>query len=694
MFLQKLEIQGFKSFAGKTVFQFPARIIGVVGPNGSGKSNIVDAVRWILGERAAKNLRGDSLGNLIFAGTPKRSAASLARVALHMKKSELLPSDTEEVVLERRIDKSGNSEFFLNGAEVRLKDLAPMLARARLGARGMTIISQGESDVFVRSSPEERRLIMEEILGLKEFRIKKSEAERKLENTRINLEKVGAMMEEIAPHLKFLKKQKERWEKRLELEKELEEIARFHFGHEMRILDAKIKERETALAPLEKKKGEHEKNLNALKEKMREMESSKLSEKKGGDKEQIDALYRKQSELEREIARRETRIELERESAKKSGVNPEEVIQYASKLREELLEAERIDSLEEMKRKIQSWLHSLENIFKNKKEEVSKETISIEPLNIELASVREKIERVRKEEEARQAMQEGVTKEFRLFLQSMEGERDELLKIERRAQEEILEKERLLMKKEELERGWTALGRSKEDLENATKHISEKPLKEKEYAERRINLLRGELSAIGEIDAELLKEAGETEERYAFLEKEGGDLEKATNDLRLMTEDLEKRIHKEFAEAFKKINEAFNSYFGTMFEGGKAKLAINEAQGVEFEVNIPRKKIHNLDMLSGGEKSLVSLAALFAMIWVSPPPFLVLDEIDAALDDENARRFAELVTKFSDKTQFIIVTHNRITMERADILYGITMGEDGVSKVLSLKLEEAEKIAN
>ncbi|MDP3725527.1 MAG: AAA family ATPase, partial [Nanoarchaeota archaeon] len=146
--------------------------------------------------------------------------------------------------------------------------------------------------------------------------------------------------------------------------------------------------------------------------------------------------------------------------------------------------------------------------------------------------------------------------------------------------------------------------------------------------------------------------------------------------------------------------EAFNSYFGIMFEGGKAKLKIEnmeeggeEKGGIEFEVNIPRKKIHNLDMLSGGEKSLVSLAALFALIWVSPPPFLILDEIDAALDDENARRFAELVTKFSDKTQFLIVTHNRITMEYADILYGVTMGEDGVSKVLSLKLEEAERMA-
>ena len=117
-------------------------------------------------------------------------------------------------------------------------------------------------------------------------------------------------------------------------------------------------------------------------------------------------------------------------------------------------------------------------------------------------------------------------------------------------------------------------------------------------------------------------------------------------------------------------------------------------KGVDFEISIPRKKIKNLDMLSGGEKSLVSLAALFSLVSISPPPFLVLDEIDAALDDENARRFAELLQKSSKETQFIVVTHNKITMETAGILYGITMGEDGVSKVLSLKLEDAEQMIN
>ena len=113
--------------------------------------------------------------------------------------------------------------------------------------------------------------------------------------------------------------------------------------------------------------------------------------------------------------------------------------------------------------------------------------------------------------------------------------------------------------------------------------------------------------------------------------------------------------------------------------------------GVEIDLGLPKKRVTGLDMLSGGEKTLVSIAALFALISVSPPPFLVLDEIDAALDESNSKRFADLIGEFSKKTQFIIVTHNRSTMEAADVLYGITVAEDGTSKVLSLKFENVSK---
>jgi chromosome segregation protein len=199
------------------------------------------------------------------------------------------------------------------------------------------------------------------------------------------------------------------------------------------------------------------------------------------------------------------------------------------------------------------------------------------------------------------------------------------------------------------------------------------------------------------------------------------DLHKAAADLRNLIRELDNKIHDDFKNAFRSVNDEFNNFFRLMFGGGRAHLKltyyetptlkeseeiteeVGEAEvepekkkeerrfGIEVELNLPRKKITSLDMLSGGEKSLVSIAALFALISVSPPPFLVLDEIDAPLDEENARRFAELVKEFSKKTQFIIVTHNRATMEAADVLYGITMGEDGISKVLSLKLDSASE---
>jgi len=167
------------------------------------------------------------------------------------------------------------------------------------------------------------------------------------------------------------------------------------------------------------------------------------------------------------------------------------------------------------------------------------------------------------------------------------------------------------------------------------------------------------------------------------------------------------------------INEEFNKFFRLMFGGGQAKIKIKnqkskikndeadsnggeaevenieneedkeEQAGVEIELSLPKKKINSLELLSGGERSLVSIAALFALISISPPPFLLLDEVEATLDENNSRRFANLIQEFSKKTQFIIVTHNRAVMEAADVLYGITVCDEGTSKVISLKMEAA-----
>lgn len=167
MFLKSLELNGFKSFASKAVLEFPRGITAIVGPNGSGKSNIIDAIRWLLGEREAKNLRGDKIENLIFAGTPKKSRAGMAQVSLNFDNNSKLGGDEfeacpvgfaladsfGEISIIRRVARDGISQYFLNKSEVRLKDIVDFFAKARLGTKGLTIINQGSSDLFVRVTP-------------------------------------------------------------------------------------------------------------------------------------------------------------------------------------------------------------------------------------------------------------------------------------------------------------------------------------------------------------------------------------------------------------------------------------------------------------------------------------------------------------------------------------------------------------
>ena len=231
MRLKTLELVGFKSFAQKTVLDFTSGITAVVGPNGSGKSNIIDALRWILGEREAKNIRGARAEDLIFAGTPQRPRSGMAQATIVFDNSDhFFPVDYNEVSVTRKLAREGASEYFLNEAPVRLKDIIDFFAQARLGTKGLTIVNQGNSDIFVKADPKERRVMVEEVLGLRQFQLKKHEAERKLFNTKINLDKVKAMLDEIMPHLRLLRRQASKWEKQADVEKELRQLEEQYFG--------------------------------------------------------------------------------------------------------------------------------------------------------------------------------------------------------------------------------------------------------------------------------------------------------------------------------------------------------------------------------------------------------------------------------------------------------------------------------
>lgn len=228
------------------------------------------------------------------------------------------------------------------------------------------------------------------------------------------------------------------------------------------------------------------------------------------------------------------------------------------------------------------------------------------------------------------------------------------------------------------------------------------PELDEESARHEIEKLKGKLYSIGEIDPEVETEFEEVNSRVEFLASQMEDLEKAKSDLEKLVSELDTKIKKQFETSFKMISEKFTHFFTVLFDGGTAKLELarqkaeedDEADqfGIEITAVPPGKKVQNLSALSGGERTMTSLALLFAILSVNPAPFCVLDEVDAALDESNTKRFLKIVEELSSNTQFIFITHNRETMKPASMIYGVTMDESHASKLLSIKLEEAEKV--
>ena len=208
--------------------------------------------------------------------------------------------------------------------------------------------------------------------------------------------------------------------------------------------------------------------------------------------------------------------------------------------------------------------------------------------------------------------------------------------------------------------------------------------------------VRQQIKALGSVNVGAIEEYKEVSERYEFLTEQVGDVERSKKELLDLIEELTGNMSKQFAEQFARINKAFGSTFAELFGGGKAALVLEDESDIletpiNIEVQPPGKNVQNIDLLSGGEKGLSAIALLFAILKVTPAPFCIFDEVEAALDDVNVARFAQYVRNMTENTQFILITHRRGTMEEADIMYGVTMQEEGVSKLLSLRTAEMAK---
>lgn len=689
MLLNRLELQGFKSFPDKISLDLGHRITAVVGPNGSGKSNITDSIRWLLGERDARNLRGGKGEDLIFAGTEHRPRVGLAQATIYFdNSSNFFPLDFKEVAIGRRVSRDGESQFFINKAEVRLKDLIDALAKVKLGARGLTVINQGENDAFLKASPFERRAMIEEILGLKEYQLKKADGIKRLEATVFNLEKAKAIIGELAPHLRSLKRQVTRYQGREVLSAELRDLENNFYGGRLEHLDKELSELRKKEEKLKLSIDKQEPALKRVEsefEKVSDSEPQSLKELKQLQIER-EKLLRDRSVLAREAGKLEAKVEFQEENRDLNAPELRKTVEEIRDIVRPLLQEDEISLLKSGLKRISGLVEKLFTSRLNHSPAGGGGLeIAYRKHKAELDLIDKELKELTEKENKGRELLEGFNQGFRKAHELVEVERKGMEKLRDEGNRILLAKERTETRLTDLKEELSQIGLSVNSLGKTSERLEEGT---EEGALKRMFKLRSELAGIGEVDEALVKEAAETEKRYNFLTKEVADLERAISDLKNLVQELDQKIHGEFYSAVKTINEEFTKYIKLIFNGGKARLIVpdNEDAGIGIEVSLPKKKVKGLEVLSGGERSLVSIAALFALISVSPPPFLVLDEVDAALDEDNARRFSQILKDFSPKTQFVIVTHNRVTMEVADVLYGVTMSPDGTSKVVSLKL--------
>ncbi len=707
--LRRIELQGFKSFASRTVLDVPAGITAVVGPNGSGKSNVVDAVRWLLGERDAKHLRGGTVDDLIFAGTPQRARVGQATASFTFDNaSGSFPVDAPEVVLSRQVSRDGTSKYFINKQEVLLRDLVDLLARARLGSRGLTVVTQGNSDVFVQASPARRREMIEEVLGLKEFQLKKRDAERRLKAADANLAQAHAVAAELEPQLRMLRRQIGRFEKRDALAAELTASEDELYGSQLTAarkergrLEGELAAHRTTLPALEAARNE----AAAARQRVEDQapaEREELAE----TKRQLLAALSAQNEIQKATGRLEAQIEmLARRQSEPEAPDQATLLGLVREIEREVAELSGMDELPTLRQRLASLSSRIRAIFAKQPAAPAPESDALQDqLQEQRARLHEQtrlVERLAARSEELEAGQAGFYDAFKAASVALDDAHRALEAW--RAKEQQLRSllERYQLQEESVLQQLAHAGRGADSLPEVAHTLGHEDVAR---LERQVYRLRGELAAIGDVDEQMLADARATEERHAQLTAEAADLEAAREDLVGLVADLDRRITREFSDAIASISAEFGKLFAAMFGGGTARLvpvsarAASEeegsedeesgATGLEIEVQLPKKRASSLEVLSGGERSLVGLAALFALVSVSPPPFLVLDEVDAPLDERNAKRFGELLRSFAHESQFVIVTHNRATMEAADVLYGVTLEADGTSKVVSLKVAQ------
>ena len=728
MQLKHIKLSGFKSFVDPTKISFPTNMVGVVGPNGCGKSNVIDAVRWVLGELSAKNLRGDSMVDVIFNGSENRKASGQCSIELLFDNSsgkiggEFVSFN--EVSIKREMTRDAKSNYFINNTKCRRKDVQDIFLGT--GLSSYAIIEQGMVSRLVSSKPDELRAHLEEAAGVSKYKERRKETESRIKRTKENLSRVKDIKDEIGRLIKRLQNQAKAAEKYNLLKDEKSKLE----------LDKAI------LFSIEAKNNRDglQKKLDGLKRdlKIKNAESDTYQSQIDQYRTENESVLKEYENAQKnfyaigaEIAKREANLQniiksqLEiKDNLEKASANYERA-KATEKNFDELSPSEKaMHILDEIINTIQKHAIKTENID-NKSLELKKLLKDI--LNIATAQSKTLIdEYLTRQNELEIQIQDDqknkkvIEDEIKEFVdQSSKAEsilitlrqkqskfNDDLRELENKKSISDLDSRAI---SEKITNIRIELNTYEVNLENSNKKIQEAGLELQtinfsEYEdnstddiENKLTDLEAKIIRLGAINLAAPEEIKEESKRKEELDEQYADLTEALEKLTSAIKKIDQETKTIFKDSFDAVNIKLKEMFPKLFGGGVAELTLTDENelnaGVVLMARPPGKKNSSISQLSGGEKALTALALVFAIFNLNPAPFCLLDEVDAPLDDLNTLRFVNMVEEMSDTVQFIFITHNKVSMERSDHLMGVTMQEAGVSRVVSVDVNQAVEMA-
>ncbi len=806
MRLKHISLSGFKSFVDPTRIPFPSDMSAVVGPNGCGKSNIIDAVRWVLGEGSAKNLRGDSMSDVIFNGSVARPASSRASVELVFDNSSGRLggeySSYSEISVKRQVDHEGLSSYYLNGSSCRRKDITDIFLGTGLGPRSYAVIEQEMATKLISSKPEELRSHIEEVAGISVYKERRKETESRIKKTKENLDRVNDLKKEIDRNLLKLKQQIKSAEKYDLAKQNLKKFRSLKLASNWLASSEKVKEMELNQKrqeiEIQKKISEKERintqieetrnnqsNLLLQIEKMQEsfyssgaeiskseQELISLEEKVVLTNNEIESINQKIIALNSSINSERNAIEQIRTSLEKEtnaleeakndferlqiSSSPEEFLDkllndignliikiknlsesanFDNELREVLSDSTNIQSgLSRYKAEFKNISDAEKGVLNEKREKYTKAIQEVANKNLEISKLEGAIHSKQKEietfqsktkelSESRESLMipiNEIKEEIKPLLDKRSGNQNELTALRNnfeRTNEEIRMLEKNLnigeIKIEELK------SLSNSSVVEKQKFITEAEILQKQiqseygelqtvldklepefdlaFIENEIERFNKQIESIGPINLAAKEEFKIEEERNQEIESQLNELNKAIETLQSAIKKIDQESRTKFQDTLDSVNSEIAKLFPKLFGGGHAKLELTGEDvlesGVVLKAMPPGKKNVSVSQLSGGEKAMSAIAMVFSFFSLNPSPFCILDEIDAPLDDLNTFRYISMVEEMSKKIQFIYITHNKISMEKSKHLMGITMEEAGVSRLVSVDVEEALSLA-